>query len=328
MVAVKTAARRIWHWALLAFLAWAALAYVMLPRLWTHHEEQPGIKHLPMVTQTRQGIPGDPIDVGLVGTREDVVRAMYAAGWRAADPVTLKSSLAIIGSVLLDRPDPQAPVSPLYYDGRVEDLAFEKELGRSADRRDHVRLWKVLDRGAEGRPVWLGSATYDRGVGLSHDTGAVTHHIGPDVDAVRDRLIADLDAAHMLTAIYQVTGLGPVLFGRNGGGDPYYTDGEIRFGRLVLDGKPASGPAIVIAPPPFVGLKDQLWPSVAGLAGEDHAQQHARTSPGQQRPKEGERKNARRRVRRQIAHASTAATSASAANGASIQATAAAASAT
>lgn len=178
MAALEKDAKRVWHWALLALVVWAGLAYVMLPRLWTHHEHQPGIKHLPMVTQTKQGIPGDPIDVGLVGTREDVIRAMYAAGWRAADPVTLKSSLEIIGSVLLDRPDPQAPVSPLYYDGRVEDLAFEKEIGRSADRRDHVRFWKVLDVGKEGAPVWLGSATY-----TAASASAITPAPSPTISA-------------------------------------------------------------------------------------------------------------------------------------------------
>ncbi|MFT0859746.1 LssY C-terminal domain-containing protein [Ancylobacter sp. G4_0304] len=251
----------------LVLLVWAALAYIVLPRLWTHHERQPGVAHLPMVTQTKQGIPGDPIDVGLVGTREDVVRAMYEAGWRAADPVTLKSSVEIVGSVVLGRPDPEAPVSPLFYDGRVEDLAFEKELGRSADRRDHVRFWKVLDRGAEGAPVWLGSATYDRGVGLSHYTGAVTHHIGPNVDAVRDLLIGDLKAAGMVRTVYQVTGLGPTLFGRNGGGDPYYTDGELWFAVLMPDGRKNPDPATVIAPPPAVGAKDAIWSGAASLVG-------------------------------------------------------------
>lgn len=267
MGGVEGRARRVLKWGLAVLLVWAALAYVMLPRLWTHHERQPGIRHMPMVTQTRQGIPGDPIDVGLVGTREDVIRAMVAAGWMPADPVTLKSSIAIIGSVLLNRPDPQAPVSPLYYDGRVEDLAFEKELGRSADRRDHVRFWKVLDRGEEGAPVWLGSATYDRGVGLSHYTGAVTHHIGPDVDAVRDLLIDDLKAAGMVQTVYQVTGLGPTLFGRNGGGDPYYTDGEIWFARLMPDGRRNPDPPVVLAPPAAVGFKDALWGQIAGLVG-------------------------------------------------------------
>ncbi|MCS0501699.1 LssY C-terminal domain-containing protein [Ancylobacter mangrovi] len=239
----------------------------MLPRLWTHYEDQPGIRHLPMVTETKQGIPGDPIDVGLVGRQQDVIQAMIAAGWRPADPVTLKSSIDIVGSVLLDRPDPQAPVSPLFYDGRKQDLAFEKEVGRSADRRDHVRFWKVLERGEEGDPVWLGSATYDRGVGLSHDTGAVTHHIGPDVDAVRDLLIDDLKAAGVVRVIYQVTGLGPTLFGRNGGGDPYYTDGEIWFARLMPDGEKNPKPATIIAPPPSVGAKDAIWSAVADLVG-------------------------------------------------------------
>ncbi|MBB3772101.1 hypothetical protein FHS55_002710 [Angulomicrobium tetraedrale] len=267
MAALKKDVRRVWHWALLGVLVWAALAYILLPRLWTHHEHQPGIRHMPMVTQTSQGIPGDPIDVGLVGAREDVIRALYAAGWTAADPVTLKSSVDIIGSVLLDRPDPQAPVSPLYYDGRVEDLAFEKEVGKSADRRDHVRLWKVLDRGTEGRAVWLGSATYDRGVGLSHYTGAVTHHIGPDVDAVRDLLVDDLKKAGVVREVYQVTGLGPTLFGRNGGGDPYYTDGEIWFADLMPDGQKNPDPPTVIAPPAAVGIKDAVWSTVAGLVG-------------------------------------------------------------
>jgi hypothetical protein len=53
--------------------------------------------------------------VGLVGSKEDVLRAMQAAGWFPADPITLRTSIEIIGSVVLDRPDQDAPVSPLYY---------------------------------------------------------------------------------------------------------------------------------------------------------------------------------------------------------------------
>ena len=99
---------------------------------------------------------------------------MQAAGWYPADPVTARSSVEIAGSVLLDRPYRRAPVSPLFYLGRPEDLAFEKPDGQSADRRHHVRFWKVLDQGQEKRPVWLGDATFDRGVGVSHYTGAIT----------------------------------------------------------------------------------------------------------------------------------------------------------
>jgi LssY-like putative type I secretion system component LssY len=184
---------------------------------------------------------------------------MHAAGWYPADPVTLRSSVEIIGSVVLDRPYKSAPVSPLYYQGRKEDLAFEKPSGTSADRRHHVRLWQVLESGQEGRPVFLGAVTFDSSVGLSHYTGAVTHHIAPDVDAERDGLISDLVKAGMVEALYQITGVGPTLVGRNGEGDRYFTDGEIHFGRLAPDGKKNDAPPTVLTSPALVALKDQLF---------------------------------------------------------------------
>ena len=203
------------------------LAYVVLPALWKHHGHEPGLASLPMVTRTGTGIPGDPLNVGLVGSRDDILHAMDAASWFPADPITLRTSFEIVGSVVLDRPYHAAPVSALYYQGKKEQLAFEKPDGRSADRRHHVRLWQVLDEGTTGRPVWLGAATFDRGVGLSHYTGQVTHHIGPDIDAERDLLMRDLGEAGMVEALFQISGVGPTLFGRNGGGDRYYTNGEI-----------------------------------------------------------------------------------------------------
>ena len=122
-----------------------------------------------------------------------------------------------------------------------------------------MRFWKVLDQGEEKRPVWLGAVTYDRGVGVSHYTGAITHHIGADIDAERALLAADLEAAGMVDAKYQVTGIGPTLTGRNGGGDPYYTDGEVWILRLVVDCAKRAGPADIIPSPPATELKDQIW---------------------------------------------------------------------
>lgn len=142
------------------------LAYILLPFLWAHHEHEPGLASLPMVTRTSTGIPGDALNVGLVGGKEDVIYAMHASDWFPADAITLRTSIEIVGSVVLDRPYRDAPVSPLYYEGKKEQLAFEKPDGKSADKRHHVRLWQVLENGTDGRPVWLGSITFDRGVGF------------------------------------------------------------------------------------------------------------------------------------------------------------------
>ena len=255
--------RRRWLLALVAMaVAYLMLAYVLLPVLWTHHEHEPGLASLPMVTRTSAGIPGDALNVGLVGVKEDVLRAMNQAGWFPADPITLRTSIEIVGSVVLNRPYRHAPVSPLYYNGKKEQLAFEKPDGRSADKRHHVRLWLVLEKGTDGSPVWLGSVTFDRGVGLSHDTGQVTHHIGPDIDADRDLLMRDLREAGMVQTLFQISGTGPTLLGRNGEGDPYYTDGEIDIATLVADGVRRTEPSAILPPPPLIALKDQIWHGV------------------------------------------------------------------
>jgi hypothetical protein len=245
--------------------AYGAIAYVMLPRTWAHFEHQKGLAGFTMVTRTAQGIPGDPLNIGLVGSKDDVLCAMHAAGWYPADPITLRSSLKIVGSVVLDRPYPDAPVSNLFYQGRREDLAFEKPDGKSADRRQHVRLWQVLKRGQEGRPVWLGAATFDRGVGLSRYTGQVTHHIAPDIDAERDRLTDDLKSAKVVDAIYEVSGIGPTLNGRNGEGDRYYTDGEIEISRLVAGCNVKAESTVELENPPMIVLKNVTWKMIAAF---------------------------------------------------------------
>src|ERR1700730_6107609 len=257
------ASKRRWPLILAAVpIVYLVLAYVVFPVLWTHHEHEPGLADLPMVTRTGAGIPGDALNVGLVGSKEDITRAMHAPEWFPPDPITLRTSIDIVGSVVLDRPYHDAPVSPLYYDGKKQQFAFEKPDGKSADKRHHVRFWLVLEKGNDGRPVWLGSITFDRGVGLSHDTGQVTHHVAPDIDAERDLLMRDLREAGMVQAFFKISGTGPTIFGRNGEGDPYYTDGEIDVASLVIDGVKRTEAPVTLPPPPLIALKDEVWHGV------------------------------------------------------------------
>ena len=225
--------RRLWRALGAILVVWLVAAYFLLPWAWWLAErgKHPQLETLPVRTTNADGIPGDPINVGLVGTREQLIGAMIAADWFPADPITLRSSLGIAASVLLGRPDPEAPVSPLFLFGRKQDLAFEQEVGDSADHRHHVRFW-LTDQTEDGRPFWLGGASYDRDSGLSHLTGQITHHIGPDLDAERDRLMAGLAGHGLLSGQFQLPGMGPTTNGRNAGGDTFFTDGMIDVGVL------------------------------------------------------------------------------------------------
>lgn len=210
-------------------------AYLIVPSLWTRYvRRHPSLDDIPGVTHTRAGIPGDPLNVALIGTENDVKRIMLAAGWYPADPLTLRSCLAIAADTVLKRPFDDAPVSNLYLFGRKEDLAFEQPVGNNPRKRHHVRFWRSEKRDPDGRPVWLGSATFDSRVGLSHTTGQITHHIDANVDAERDHLFDTLEATGDLSEVYSVAGFHKKLKGRNGGGDPWHTDGALRVGVIAV----------------------------------------------------------------------------------------------
>jgi hypothetical protein len=239
--------------------AYLVLAYLAAPDLWRHYERHHEIAGLGARTVTAQGIPGDVINVGVEGSESDLVCAMNAAGWTPADAVTMISSLKIVGSVAFRRAYASAPVSPLFFDGRRQDLAFEKDSGASPRTRHHVRFWKAPETGDDGRPVWLGAAVFDDGLGVSHYTGQITHHTAPDIDAERDFLIQDLVAAKRVAKTYSVSGVGPTFFGRNGGGDPFFTDGDIAFADLAPGCEAREGRVEAEAPPPRIAAKNAVY---------------------------------------------------------------------
>ncbi len=249
---------------IVAGLGGLTILYAAIPLGWRHFERLRRLDGHEMITRTAQGIPGDPINVGFVASPDELACAFEASGWRPANPVTWKSSLKIVGSVLLKHPYPDAPVSPLYFDKRIEDLAFELPIGQSAAQRHHVRLWKVEDRGEDGQPVWLGSASLDRSVGISHYTLRVTHHIDGDLDQERNFLIDLVASGGRAKSVFEITGSGPTVAGHNGGGDRYFTDGEIKVAELTP--ACAAPPALAALPAPktsrpplLVRLKNKLF---------------------------------------------------------------------
>ena len=108
-------------------LIWAVVAYLVMPPLWKRYvRRHPALSDIPGITHTKTGVPGDPLNVALIGTEEQVAKIMVAAGWHPADPLTFRSSAKIVGATVLRRPYVDAPVSDLFLWGRKQDLAFEQ----------------------------------------------------------------------------------------------------------------------------------------------------------------------------------------------------------
>src|SRR6478672_4230025 len=163
-------AHRHLRWARLALVLLAIyllVAYLIMPRIGkVEAEHHPDLRDGDRITHTGDGAPGDPLNIALVGSEEELVKAFLKIGWRPADALSFRSSVRIAVDTVIDEPDPNAPVSNLYLYGRKEDLALEKPVGHSPRERHHVRFWRSTELD-DTRPIWMGSVTHDIGVELS-----------------------------------------------------------------------------------------------------------------------------------------------------------------
>jgi hypothetical protein len=215
----------------LLLLVYLLTAYLLMPQFWIRYARRhPALDEAPRITHTGSDLPGDPLNVALVGTETEVKNLLKAAHWFEADPLGLRSDLKIAEATVLRRPDATAPVSNLFLFGRREDLAFEKPVGTNPRQRHHVRFWRMSTPYADGRPIWIGAAIYDRRVGFSEKTGQITHKTGADIDAERGFLFHDLQQTGDLSEVFFIDDFHTVREGRNGGGDPWFTDGRLEAG--------------------------------------------------------------------------------------------------
>lgn len=251
---------------------YGVMSYLLLPRIHQVFTEVYVPNYFIGRTRTPDGLLGDPVNLALDGSQEDVHAAMRRAGWTRADEITVGSALRMISSTVLRRGYPEAPVSDLMLFGRRQDFAYQREVGGDARKRHHVRFWRVPEgwRLPGGAAVgWVAAGTYDRRVGLSLFTMQVTHKIDPDTDAERDYIVETLAYADPETGVRVIKGFSTAYHGRNGGGDSISTDGDLPVvdlsgaarrspSREVVSQTPASTPVTRHHIPPagllFAGL--------------------------------------------------------------------------
>ncbi len=211
-------------------LLWLVVAYLALPRL----NRMIAAIYVPDYfigrTRTSDGLLGDPLNLAVRGTGEQLATAMRRAGWILADPVTMASSVAIVRSTLTRRSYPQAPVSPLLLFDRGQDAAYQQEVEGNPAQRHHVRFWRT----PEGWPLpggarvdWLAGGTYDRRVGLSLFTLQITHKIDADIDVERDFIVDSVTVANPDVSVDVLRDFTTSYHSRNGGGDSVHTDGHL-----------------------------------------------------------------------------------------------------
>jgi hypothetical protein len=197
-------------WAVALGFTYAIAAYVILPRVVRMGLKILQHKRVPRYTLTGDGLPGDPVNLALIGTLQQLRSAFVAAGWSEADRLGVASSWRMVRAFVVNSPYPTAPFSTLYLFGRGQDIGFQKAIDNSPRKRHHVRFWALslarvedtlgtasfwlnTDRPPEeARVLWVGAGTRDTGFSLTRLTFQITHATDSDTNLERDYIMAEL----------------------------------------------------------------------------------------------------------------------------------------
>jgi hypothetical protein len=197
-------------------ITYALAAYVLIPAFIRTWRLLVPAKHLPVYCITPDGFASDPLNIGLIGSRQQLIDAMTAAGWHMAEPYTLRNATYEVISIILKKPYHGEPMTALYLFGRKQDIGFEIQLiehGRG--HRHHVRFWATTfddindlspktirwrERKQEAvgsNLLWLGAASRDAGIALVKHSIQLSHMIQEDTNLERT-FVADSLTQHSL----------------------------------------------------------------------------------------------------------------------------------
>jgi undecaprenyl-diphosphatase len=180
---------------------------------------------LPHYTEGLTGHPTEPVSVVFVGTQAQIERAFRAADWTEAKPYSFAVLAGGITATLTHHGDPAGPVTPSFLADEPNALAFSLPMGTTFAVRHHIRLWTTAYATNVGQPLWLATASFDKGFELAPSTGLPTHQIDPDIDAERAFVATSLQGSGLVSGT-QTIQLVPPESGRNFDGDPFHTDGQ------------------------------------------------------------------------------------------------------
>ncbi len=177
--------------------------------------------HAPAYTETAFGQRQLPLSLLFIAHDETALtHAFRESGWQRPGPPSLQG---LVDLVQPDHNDVQAPLSPAFWNGRINDFAFEKAV--HTGQNSHVvalQLWDTPYATPQGR-VFVAVVKAFNGF-----RWGILRTINPDLDMARDAVIASLQSAGLIERTQLSAFVEPVV-GISLTGNPFFSRGEIRL---------------------------------------------------------------------------------------------------
>lgn len=222
---------------------------------WHHKGQVTGQPSLPMSKRPLWGRPaqgeftasshgkGDPVNMYLHGTLEQVRASFVRAGWTEPKANNLRNNAeyveAAADQVILEKGEhlPEArvpsqvrqtvqtmPVSVMTLNGRPPAAAFELD-NDPLHGRHHLRIYDTGTKDGAGRIVWAVAVVRDIGIDFEPkrpEQGFLGHAVEKDTAAERDRVVTQLEGTGMVKSSEKFD----VAYGEPGEPGTYSGDGK------------------------------------------------------------------------------------------------------
>jgi hypothetical protein len=171
--------------------------------------------------------PGDMVNILIVGTEDEMVKAFTTAAWVKVDKSVESTVLSGLMATFDKKDYLTMPMSTLYLFDRPQDYGFaHAEPVRVIMSRNHLRVWKSPHQ-VNGRQLWCVAATHDIGFERDQRNNGVTHKIDPAIDGEREFVNQTLSGTGLVAARGHVVPAHPLTTAKTATGGEFHSDGRI-----------------------------------------------------------------------------------------------------
>lgn len=175
-------------------------------------------------TQRIIGGQGEPLSFIITAPNDQsFIDTFKKAKWHLADKVGFFSTLKTAKAVLLNQNYQHAPMTPCFWNNKVNNFNFEKSTELNTTRqRHHCRFWTVPITTSHNKKIYVGIASFDIGLKWL----GLIHRIESKIDKERETLFSDLRHVMPKMEFKKIKFVGQTT-GRNNFGDKFTTDGKV-----------------------------------------------------------------------------------------------------
>jgi undecaprenyl-diphosphatase len=173
-------------------------------------------------TETLTGDKQEPINyIFLANDDSHLIGAFQEAGWILTDKADISSLIKAVKALILKTPNPAAPISPSFWDAKIQDVGFAKVPGLNwLSNARHVKIWRTDFILKNGHRIYVGMVHANDGF-----RWGIIPKIAPDLDTEQELLSLDLNRTGKISQMKAP--LVRPLIGKTFMGDPFFSSGMV-----------------------------------------------------------------------------------------------------